>query len=132
MRGRAARTVGRAWRRIPRGRARVHAAERRLIGAVRSTHRRADVGETPRMELRELHHLHDGPKGGGFRMSATPTQRNTAGVSEAARAGVLHQAWTIYLAIFASPVGRTLILLLVTMTAAILVTTYGQILLNSW
>lgn len=65
-------------------------------------------------------------------MNATNEQRNTAGVSEAARAGVLHQARTIYLAIFASPVGRTLIMLLVAMTAAILVTTYGQIVLNQW
>ena len=55
-----------------------------------------------------------------------------AGVSEAARAGVLHQALTIYFAIFASPVGRRLVMLLVAMTAAILVTTYGQIILNSW
>jgi len=65
-------------------------------------------------------------------MNATTQQRNTAGVGEAARAGVLHQARTIYLAIFASPVGRTLIILLVAMTAAILVTTYGQLLLNGW
>ena len=65
-------------------------------------------------------------------MNAAPEQRNTAGVSEAARAGVLHQALTIYFAIFASPVGRRLIMLLVAMTAAILVTTYGQIILNGW
>ena len=76
--------------------------------------------------------MHDGPAGGGLGMNATTQQRNTAGVSEAARAGVLHQARTIYLAIFASPVGRTLIILLVAMTAAILVTTYGQLLLNGW
>jgi putative ATP-binding cassette transporter len=65
-------------------------------------------------------------------MNAAPEQRNTAGVSEAARAGVLHQARTIYLAIFASPVGRRLITLFIAMTAAILVTTYGQIILNRW
>src|SRR5262249_18328884 len=110
----------------------VYAVERRSQRTVRSTHRRADVGETSRVELRELHHLRDGPTGGGFRMNATPVQKNTAGVSEAARAGVLHQAWTIYVAIFASPVGPTLVVLLVAMTAAILVTTYGQIILNKW
>ncbi len=38
----------------------------------------------------------------------------------------------IYRAIFASPVGRRLILLLAAMTVAILVTTYGQIILNRW
>jgi vitamin B12/bleomycin/antimicrobial peptide transport system ATP-binding/permease protein len=65
-------------------------------------------------------------------MNASPEQRNTAGVNEAARAGVIDQALTIYLAILRSPVGRRLILLLVAMTVAILVTTYGQIILNSW
>ena len=65
-------------------------------------------------------------------MNASLEERNTAGVTEVARAGVLHQAREIYLAIFASPVGRTLIILLVAMTAAILMTTYGQIILNRW
>jgi putative ATP-binding cassette transporter len=65
-------------------------------------------------------------------MNVTPDQTNTAGVSEAARASALHQAITIYVAILKSPVGRTLIVLLGGMTVAILVTTYGQIILNRW
>jgi putative ATP-binding cassette transporter len=65
-------------------------------------------------------------------MNTLTQEKNTAGVNEVARAGVLHQALTIYLAILRSPVGRRLIMLLVAMTAAILVTTYGQIILNSW
>ena len=65
-------------------------------------------------------------------MNASPEGRNTAGVGEAPRAGALRQARAIYLAIFASPVGRRLIVLFIAMTVAILVTTYGQIILNRW
>lgn len=65
-------------------------------------------------------------------MNALPQQRSTAGVNEAARAGAVHQALVIYRAIFASPVGRRLVVLFAAMTAAILVTTYGQIVLNRW
>ncbi len=38
----------------------------------------------------------------------------------------------IYRAIFASPVGRRLIVLLTVLVVAILVTSYGQIILNDW
>ena len=38
----------------------------------------------------------------------------------------------IYRAIFASPVGRRLIVLLTALVVAILVTSYGQIILNDW
>ena len=38
----------------------------------------------------------------------------------------------IFRAIFASPVGRRLIVLLTVLVVAILVTSYGQILLNRW
>jgi putative ATP-binding cassette transporter len=65
-------------------------------------------------------------------MNVTPDQRNTPGVSEVARASALQQAITIYVAILKSPVGRLLITLLGAMTVAILVTTYGQIILNRW
>ena len=65
-------------------------------------------------------------------MSESVERRNTAGVGEAARAGAVSQAGMIYRAIFASPVGRRLVVLLTAMVAAILVTTYGQIILNRW
>ncbi|HVY65166.1 MAG TPA: ABC transporter ATP-binding protein/permease [Gammaproteobacteria bacterium] len=53
-------------------------------------------------------------------------------LDEAARAGVVSQARMIYGAIFASPVGRRLVVLLVALVVAILATTYGQIVLNAW
>jgi len=51
---------------------------------------------------------------------------------EPAGAGVVSQAWMIHRAVFASPVGRRLIVLFVVLTVAILATTYGQIILNRW
>ena len=53
-------------------------------------------------------------------------------VHEVARAGVAAQAGMIYRAIFASPVGRRLVVLLTALVIAILATTYGQIVLNRW
>ena len=73
--------------------------------AVRSTHRRADVGEASRVELRGLHLLHDGATGGGLPMTSL-TRAARPGLDEAARAGAFSQARMIYRAIFASPVGR--------------------------
>jgi putative ATP-binding cassette transporter len=84
------------------------------------------------VELCRLDLVRDGTPGGGLSMSAASAQDNTAGVGEAARAGALSQADLIYRAIFASPVGRRLILLFAAMVVAILVTTYGQIILNRW
>jgi putative ATP-binding cassette transporter len=55
-----------------------------------------------------------------------------SGLHEAPRAGVAAQAGMIYRAIFASPVGARLIVLLVALVIAILATTYGQIILNRW
>jgi putative ATP-binding cassette transporter len=55
-----------------------------------------------------------------------------AGLDEAAQAGAATQARAIYRAIFASPVGRRLVVLLTALVVAILVTTYGQIILNRW
>jgi putative ATP-binding cassette transporter len=53
-------------------------------------------------------------------------------LDEAARAGAVSQARMIYRAIFGSPVGRRLIVLLTVLVLAILATTYGQIILNRW
>ena len=57
---------------------------------------------------------------------------NAADFAEIPRAGVTQQARMIYRAILASPVGRRLILLVVGLVVAILVTTYGQVILNDW
>jgi putative ATP-binding cassette transporter len=52
--------------------------------------------------------------------------------AEAPRAGVVDQARMIYRAIFASPVGRRVVVLIAGLVVAILVTSYGQIVLNDW
>ncbi len=57
---------------------------------------------------------------------------NSPEVFEAARAGVAAQARMIYRAILASPVGRRVVLLALALIVAILITTYGQIVLNDW
>lgn len=53
-------------------------------------------------------------------------------LDETARAGVAHQARMIYRAILASPVGRRVVLLATALVVAILITTYGQVILNDW
>ena len=57
---------------------------------------------------------------------------DTTDVYEAPQAGVVAQARMIYRAIFASTVGRRVILLLAGLVVAILVTSFGQIILNRW
>jgi vitamin B12/bleomycin/antimicrobial peptide transport system ATP-binding/permease protein len=52
--------------------------------------------------------------------------------AEAARAGVVQQARMILRAIFASPVGRRVIVLAAALVVAILVTSFGQVVLNNW
>ena len=65
-------------------------------------------------------------------MTEAPDTGSAADVGEAAQAGPLSQARMIYRAIFASPVGRRIIVLLTLLVVAILVTSYGQIVLNRW
>ena len=103
--------VGRARRRVSRNRSRLHAGERRSFRTVRSTHRRANVREASRVELCRFHLVRDGAPSGGLAMTETPDTSNAADLAEAARAGVAHQARMIYRAIFASPVGRRVIVL---------------------
>lgn len=55
-----------------------------------------------------------------------------AGSEESPRAGVVSQTRMIKRAIFASPVGGRIVVLLLTLVVAIIATTYGQILLNRW
>jgi putative ATP-binding cassette transporter len=59
-------------------------------------------------------------------------KERSANLGEGAQAGAFTQARMIYRAIFASPVGRLLVVLLVVLTIGILATTYGQIILNRW
>jgi putative ATP-binding cassette transporter len=69
---------------------------------------------------------------GGVAVTETPDTDSAADLNEAARTGAVKQARMIYRAIFASPVGRRLIALLAGLVVAILVTSYGQIILNQW
>jgi vitamin B12/bleomycin/antimicrobial peptide transport system ATP-binding/permease protein len=61
-----------------------------------------------------------------------PDAGSTAEFAAAARTGAFKQARMIYRAIFASPVGRRLIVLLTVLVVAILATSYGQIIMNRW
>jgi vitamin B12/bleomycin/antimicrobial peptide transport system ATP-binding/permease protein len=66
-------------------------------------------------------------------MTDEPSDTSSAAdVPEAPQAGVSAQAGMISRAIFASPVGSRLIVLLTALVIAILATTYGQIVLNRW
>jgi ABC-type uncharacterized transport system fused permease/ATPase subunit len=76
--------------------------------------------------------VRDGTPGGDLSMTDAPDTGSAADVGEAAQAGPLSQARMIYRAIFASPVGRRIIVLLTLLVVAILVTSYGQIVLNRW
>jgi putative ATP-binding cassette transporter len=83
------------------------------------------------MELCRLHLVRYRAQGSDS-MTGTTDTNGATGLHEAPRAGVVSQARMIYRAIFASPVGRRIIVLLVLLVIAILATTYGQVVLNSW
>jgi putative ATP-binding cassette transporter len=51
---------------------------------------------------------------------------------EAAQSGVVHQVGSLARAIFASPAGRSLVMLLIAVVLVVAATAYGQIRLNSW
>jgi putative ATP-binding cassette transporter len=76
--------------------------------------------------------VRDGPPGRGGFVTEVSDASSAADLHEAARAGVVSQARMIYRAIFASPVGRRLIVLLIVLVVLILVTSLGQIILNRW
>jgi putative ATP-binding cassette transporter len=65
-------------------------------------------------------------------MTENADTSKTATVAEAAREGAWTQARTISRAIFASPIGRRAIVLITGLVIAILVTSFGQIVLNEW
>ncbi len=65
-------------------------------------------------------------------MTEDPDTGDAAELAETARAGVAHQTRMICGAIFASPVGRRAIALIAGLAVAILVTSYGQVILNDW
>jgi vitamin B12/bleomycin/antimicrobial peptide transport system ATP-binding/permease protein len=65
-------------------------------------------------------------------MSETSDTDSMAERDETPRAGIVSQAGMIYRAIASSPVGRRVVILVTGLVAAILVTSYGQIILNEW
>ncbi len=65
-------------------------------------------------------------------MTETSDTTQPTGLEEAARASAMTQARMIYRAIFGSPVGRRIVMLLAVLVIAILATSYGQIILNRW
>jgi hypothetical protein len=78
------------------------------------------------VELCRFHFVRDGTPAGGFAMIEASDTSSAVGLDEAARAGAVSQARMIHRAIFTSPVGRRLSVLLAVLVVAILVTTYGQ------
>ncbi|HEY3516403.1 MAG TPA: ABC transporter ATP-binding protein/permease [Gammaproteobacteria bacterium] len=64
-------------------------------------------------------------------MTETSDTSNAAD-AESARAGVTSQARMILRAILASPAGKRVIVLALVLIAAILITSYGQVILNDW
>jgi putative ATP-binding cassette transporter len=84
------------------------------------------------VELCRAHLLRDGAQSGDRKVTDGLDPSNATDLSEAPRAGALRQARMIYRAIFSSPVGRRLIVLLTMLVIAIIATSYGQIILNRW
>jgi putative ATP-binding cassette transporter len=65
-------------------------------------------------------------------MTEASDTSNTPDPDETARAGVTSQARMILRAILASPAGKRVIVLATALVIAILVTSYGQVILNDW
>jgi putative ATP-binding cassette transporter len=65
-------------------------------------------------------------------MTETADTGTAGDVAEAPRAGAGYQARMIYSAIAASPVGRRIIVLVTGLVVAILITSFGQVVLNDW
>jgi putative ATP-binding cassette transporter len=76
--------------------------------------------------------VRDGPQRGSGPVTDSTDTSSSADLEAAAQAGAVSQARMIYRAIFASPVGRRIIVLLAILVVAILITSYGQIVLNRW
>ncbi len=92
-----------------------------------------NVDEGSRMELNAaLLSCVTGRRAAVFAMTEASDTSSAAGLEEAAGAGAVSQVRMIYGAIFASQVGRRLLVLLTALIVAILATTYGQIILNRW
>jgi vitamin B12/bleomycin/antimicrobial peptide transport system ATP-binding/permease protein len=65
-------------------------------------------------------------------MNEAPDTGGTTELAETARAGVTSQARMILRAILASPSGKRVIVLATALVIAILITSYGQVILNDW
>ena len=65
-------------------------------------------------------------------MNEAPDTGGTTELAETAQAGVTSQARMILRAILASPSGKRVIVLATALVIAILITSYGQVILNDW
>jgi putative ATP-binding cassette transporter len=65
-------------------------------------------------------------------MTAASDTRNDTGLAETARAGAAQQARMILRAILTSPAGKRVVWLAAALIVAILVTSFGQVILNDW
>ncbi len=65
-------------------------------------------------------------------MTEEATRTSSDSESETGQTGLLHQAGSLSRAVFASPTGRSLIILIVVLVGVVVATAYGQIRLNSW
>ena len=65
-------------------------------------------------------------------MKKRATRDSSDAESDTGHTGLLHQAGSLSRAIFASPAGRTLLILIVVLVAVVATTAYGQIRLNRW
>ena len=66
-------------------------------------------------------------------MTETATKRSGDSEGDTGRqTGLLHQAGSLSRAIFASPAGKSLVILIVVLVLVVAATAYGQIRLNRW
>ncbi len=132
-RQRRAHAVGRARRRVSRNRSRLHAGERRSFRAVRSTHRRANVREASRVELCRFHLVRDGAPSGALAMTRSARHEQRGGPRRSRASGRRPSGphdLPRDLRVAGGPAGhRAASTVLV---VAILVTSYGQVILNDW
>ena len=65
-------------------------------------------------------------------MTEQATRTSSDSESETGHTGLLHQAGSLTRAIFASPAGRSLVILIIVLILVVAATAYGQIRLNGW
>ena len=65
-------------------------------------------------------------------MTEQATRTSSDSESETGQTGLLHQAGSLSRAVFASPAGRSLVILIVVLVGVVIATAYGQIRINRW